>query len=149
MYVLQAREAGIDLQLVSSIPPQPVLHLFADQGKVAQVVRNLLSNALKFTNRNGTVHVALSVEEEAHVPDVEKALPTGKWTRFLKSLSTPARSSFLRSPKTYCESFLVSKYLVIDVVDSGVGISLVKLTLPIDLDLIVDVGSAESLRRNS
>ena len=104
---------------MNRIPPLPVLHLFANQGKIAQVVRNLLSNALKFTSRNGTVSVILSVdeeEEEFHALDVEKALPTGTWTRFLKSLSPPA---FLkRSPKTYTESFLASKFLVIDVKDT-------------------------------
>ena len=118
---------------MSNISPHPVLHLFADQGKIAQVVRNLLSNALKFTSRDGAVSVTLSVVEEVHTPDVEKGLPSGKWTRFLNMLSPPGRGSFLiRSPKTYSQAFLGSKYLLIDVKDTGVGISLVKMTHSIE-----------------
>ena len=117
--------------MVSSIPPQPVLHLFADQGKVAQVVRNLLSNALKFTNRNGTIRINLFVEED-HAA-AAAAAGGGGGGASNKQASSGAWASYfffggflLRSPKTYSESFPVqAKTLVIEVVDSGVGISLV------------------------
>ena len=120
---------------MSSIPPQPVLHLFADQGKVAQVVRNLLSNALKFTNRNGTIRINLYVEEDhaaaaaagsvaaGGVADASnKQASSGAWASYFFFFS----GFLLRSPKTYSESFPVqAKTLIIEVVDSGVGISLV------------------------
>ena len=116
---------------MSSIPPQPVLHLFADQGKVAQVVRNLLSNALKFTNRNGTIRINLFVEED----HAAAAAAAGGGGASNKQASSGAWASYfffffggflLRSPKTYSESFPVqAKTLIIEVVDSGVGISLV------------------------
>ena len=107
--------------MANNIPTQACTQLFADKLKIAQVVRNLLSNALQFTTRNDTVCVTLSIEENC---DIEKALSSHdeKWHRFAAPMR---RCSFLRSPKTYNESFMVitNKFLILEVADSGVGIS--------------------------
>ena len=44
--------------------PSPDITLRTDEGKIAQVLRNLVSNALKFTER-GEVHVSVSESENA------------------------------------------------------------------------------------
>ena len=49
---LQADEAGVKLRAV--LPPEPLM-VDADKRAVKQIVLNLLSNALKFTPREGTV----------------------------------------------------------------------------------------------
>ena len=109
---------------MKNIPSQPHVQLFADKAKIAQVIRNLLSNALQFTNKNDTVCATLGIEEKF---DIEMALPTedDKISGFLSPIR---RCSFLQSPKTYNESFMVSKYLTIEATDSGVGISSVSET---------------------
>ena len=130
---MQAREANIDLQIVSRLPPaSPLLRLHADQGKMAQVIRNLVSNAVKFTRPGGSVSVTLAVDNPAWcAPDLEMALPSEERSRWFpggrSSSSCGGGGTYaLRSPKTYSESFLVPQCLVITVEDSGIGISAVR-----------------------
>ena len=49
---MQARESGLYLKLAECEPPVTVV---ADQGRLSQVVRNLVSNAIKFTDRGGVI----------------------------------------------------------------------------------------------
>ena len=82
-----------------------------------------MSNALKFTSRNGTIRVNLSMHEElttdSAAEEEEGASSSNKWIRFFNRF-------LLRSPKTYSEALTFNaKTLIIEVVDSGVGISLV------------------------
>jgi signal transduction histidine kinase/CheY-like chemotaxis protein len=46
--------------------PEHLPELYTDQGKVAQILRNLVSNALKFTVR-GSVHVACRLSHDANL----------------------------------------------------------------------------------
>ena len=65
MHVFQAREAGV--QLIFLDAPNVLMERFsgrylkADKNKFNQVIRNLVSNALKFTPRDGTVSIDLQL----------------------------------------------------------------------------------------
>lgn len=68
-FYLQARDAGVTLRLDTlGCNDLTSLTLYADKNKLAQVIRNLASNGLKFTPRDGTVDVIVTVQT---VPDTE------------------------------------------------------------------------------
>jgi signal transduction histidine kinase len=62
--ILEDQRAGFDavsVHLEQSLPSHSVW-VSGDAVRLSQVIRNLLDNALKFTPRSGTVHVALTIE---------------------------------------------------------------------------------------
>lgn len=63
---MTAKDRGIAIivDLASSIPD-----IFADVERLQQVVRNLLSNALRFTQEGGHITVTASTEKEANTKD--------------------------------------------------------------------------------
>lgn len=74
-FYIQAREAGMTLEFKQSLPMQSKLCLFADPRKIAQVLGNLLSNALKFAGPNGNIKVSLSIQSAATSDDCEHNCP--------------------------------------------------------------------------
>jgi signal transduction histidine kinase len=62
-----ATEKSVSLVLLA----EPVPPLVGDRGRLAQVLDNLVSNALKFTPEGGTVQVRTSVDDEQIVLEVE------------------------------------------------------------------------------
>eukprot|EP01036_Dinobryon_divergens_P027186 gene27186-35915_t len=125
-FKLQAAEASIDLQVVNRLSSVSLLQLNADPGKLSQAIRNLISNAMKFTNPMGSLHVTLSAEDEGRQYDLETGFFQSR--RQLDCLSVLPSLLLhpmlkIRSPKTYSDSFLMPQWLVITVADSGIGIS--------------------------
>ncbi len=59
LFKMQAQQCGITFRLDSSGVDVNLLHVFVDEHKMNQVLRNLLSNAMKFTPRGGVVEVRL------------------------------------------------------------------------------------------
>lgn len=59
--VLHEIITGKNIELKNAIPPQ--LSVYADKNMLKTILRNLISNAVKFTHRNGKVEVNASVRE--------------------------------------------------------------------------------------
>ncbi len=51
------------ITLISSLPPEPI-HILADEGRVIQVLTNLIGNALQYTPENGAVTISVVSEKE-------------------------------------------------------------------------------------
>jgi two-component system, cell cycle sensor histidine kinase DivJ len=68
LLALKAKELGVALQF--SVP-QELPDIVADKRAVKQIVINLVSNGLKFTNRGGTVTIEVVVDGEHLVVSVE------------------------------------------------------------------------------
>jgi signal transduction histidine kinase len=64
---VQAKEGGLYLRLEECEPPVMVV---ADKGRLSQVVRNLVSNAIKFTDRGG-VTVRCTADNDVATVEVE------------------------------------------------------------------------------
>jgi two-component system, cell cycle sensor histidine kinase DivJ len=62
LMMLQAREAGVGLR---KIAPEDLPELIADKRAVNQILLNLLSNAIRFTDRGGTVTISVRGEATA------------------------------------------------------------------------------------
>jgi two-component system sensor histidine kinase GlrK len=62
---LTAQRKGIHLEVNSSAPLPP---LFLDEGRMQQVLDNLLNNAMKFTSEGGTVRVTAALKDQERHP---------------------------------------------------------------------------------
>ena len=99
--------------------------MYADPYKISQVVRNLLSNALKFTRERGTVRIIVSLEnssaELGATANGGADIEAGTSTQTAAALGKALRRYVRRQSEVYAES----THLVISVEDSGAGISTV------------------------
>ena len=105
--------------------PVEGLALIADPHKLAQVIRNLVSNALKFTSSGGLVTVTMSFEE-SNMSVENDVVETGTdkfiggkvfWSRFFPFF----RKEIFQQKYSVPEN--VKHLLVLSVTDSGAGIS--------------------------
>lgn len=58
-----AEKKGLKIQIV---PPKISTNAFFDQGRIGQVIRNILSNGVKFSNPDTTISVAFAHQIEVH-----------------------------------------------------------------------------------
>ncbi|PHN05469.1 hypothetical protein CRP01_15855 [Flavilitoribacter nigricans DSM 23189 = NBRC 102662] len=66
----QASQKHLDYTFISDVPSD--LYLSLDRSRLAKIVNNLLSNALKFTPENETVQLHLSAENQGSVVNPEQ-----------------------------------------------------------------------------
>ncbi len=72
--------------------PDDSVRVYADMGKIQQVIYNLVDNAIKFSREDSTIHIQVSVKNEKvfvsvkdHGIGIPKANLKKIWTRFFKS----------------------------------------------------------------
>lgn len=109
------------------------LLIYVDEHKMNQVIRNLLSNAMKFTPKDGTVQIKLTMEQKSsnksssgsqYGDDIEKTC-----CKF-PDLTTAIINSCRHSSSKYTEHNVINHidgakfmgYLTISIIDSGPGI---------------------------
>ena len=71
-FSVEATHFKVDLTFMWVIPTEDIssLYIYADEHKISQVVRNYVSNALKFTPGGGVVTVKLSLSQFEGEPEV-------------------------------------------------------------------------------
>lgn len=65
-FMPEARKKNIDLQLKIELPKEDSV-IETDRTKIAQVLTNLLKNALKFTGRNGSVELGCTIKDKLNL----------------------------------------------------------------------------------
>ena len=137
MFAAQAREGGVEITVVTdfditkSISLQLHDSVFVDKFKMDQVIRNLISNALKFTPRGGTINISAKfVSNRRSIDDVTGSSISGLKSILTKKISwcccRGSRIATTHSPSRInidVNKGPIDGYLVVIVKDSGAGIS--------------------------
>ena len=117
----QARDLGVELSLQFKIPSFECL-VKVDKHKLSQVIRNLISNALKFCQKPGMIKVEVDVVPTTMYSDLESSSLKSNQAIIKKALSYRHQSS-----KVSCCLDDLDYYLRMSVTDDGTGISKVIL----------------------
>lgn len=121
----QAHDAGVTLSF-GVYPDTPELtmanyRLRADPNKLGQVIRNLVSNSIKFTPRNGVVTVELELVDGGAVGPVRLKAGGSSVT----SLSRDGVVLGSQSEPTYQKELYNDVFLRVSVKDTGSGMKVV------------------------
>ena len=86
------QQKNINFELTFAEETEPV---YADYGQIQQVLYNLIDNAIKFSNQDGTIYISTTVRQKkvyVSVKDTGCGIPKGSlkkiWDRFYKSDSS-------------------------------------------------------------
>lgn len=63
--ILKSFETGIHEKNINTRIIGEEVHLWADRGKISQVIANLLSNALKYTDENGNITISVKQKKDS------------------------------------------------------------------------------------
>jgi CheY-like chemotaxis protein len=157
MFSAQARECGVTITMITNATDRDIVvtqddsilstsllptdGIFADKFKMDQVIRNLMSNALKFTPRGGVVTINATFVQDSAIesarnqcdrqatsevvlPPVPNSRMTSKFMNILhhRKLNSIANLDDTNEPNETVQAGLRGK-LVVTVMDTGAGIS--------------------------
>ena len=157
MFSAQARECGVTITMITNATDRDIVvtqddsilstsllptdGIFADKFKMDQVIRNLMSNALKFTPRGGVVTIKATFVQDSAIesarnqcdrqatsevvlPPVPISRMTSKFMNILhhRKLNSIANLDDTDEPNETVQAGLRGK-LVVTVMDTGAGIS--------------------------
>jgi len=71
MYELQAAANQKEIQLIETISDNEMI--FADKSMITTILRNLISNAIKFTNRAGNITISSKKQENSDFVEISVA----------------------------------------------------------------------------
>lgn len=102
-----------------------------DKSKISQVIRNFISNAVKFTPRGGDIHIKLKFKYNNDFDMISNALDKTNIPTNLTPSSyfqkMKVHAEFSENPETRnntdSRKDLVAGYLIVEVTDNGAGIS--------------------------
>jgi two-component system sensor histidine kinase BaeS len=105
----RGRAAAADIKLVAELPAVPPAHV--DPDRVAQVVGNLLENALRYTPEGGAVRLSLSSDDG--------------WARISVTDSGPGIDE-ADLPRIFERLYVAQRYRAVRPEGSGLGLSIVR-----------------------
>lgn len=102
---------GKSIELMANLPPEGVLGIQLDRGKIKQVLTNVIGNAIKFTPEGGTVVVSVSSDEQ--------------WA-YVQIRDTGIGISVEEHERIFDRFYQVDSSLTRKVGGTGIGLSIVK-----------------------
>jgi len=148
IHMIEGRALDGGVKVVSSIPEEGDLQITGDRRAIMQMILNILSNAVKFTDEGGEVRVACQAEEdriEICVEDTGIGIPANK-LRYVTRPFEQAANQFTRNHEGSGLGLAITKELAelhggILVIKSTVGVGTsVRITLPRQAVLSVSRG---------
>ncbi len=138
VHMIEGRALDGQVRVISSIPENQDLYMSGDRRAIMQMVLNILSNAVKFTESGGEVRISCSVEDEnitMMVEDKGIGIPASK-LRYVTKPFEQAANQFTRNHEGSGLGLAITKELAelhggILVIKSKVGVGTsVRITLP-------------------
>jgi two-component system cell cycle sensor histidine kinase PleC len=138
IHMIEGRALDGGVKVVSSIPEEGDLHITGDRRAIMQMILNILSNAVKFTDEGGEVRVTCQTEDdriEICVEDTGIGIPANK-LRYVTRPFEQAANQFTRNHEGSGLGLAITKELAelhggVLVIKSTVGVgTTVRITLP-------------------
>ncbi|OIN87181.1 MAG: hypothetical protein AUJ12_02860 [Alphaproteobacteria bacterium CG1_02_46_17] len=138
VHMIEGRALDGQVRVISAIPENQDLYMSGDRRAIMQMVLNILSNAVKFTDAGGEVRIGCAVEDGSITMTVEDTgigIPASK-LRYVTKPFEQAANQFTRNHEGSGLGLAITKELAelhggILVIKSKVGVgTMVRITLP-------------------
>ena len=121
----------IELTNINDINNADHTRLYADKNKLKQIMRNIISNGLKFSSSGGTVDILVDIIDD----DTSKKIRRGN--NASHQINNVTSNLLFKGSSNDSISSAKYKWLRVRVVDSGAGISEVSTVQYISINLIL------------